>query len=147
MGDRGNVIIRYQWAGAAGAPKDVYLYTHWYGSALEGILADALDSEAGRNRWSDEAYLARIIFSRMLWVADEHDREYAKKHPEVGAWLGSDGLLGEVGFGIAPYPPDSDGHDYLVDTAAMTVNGVGYEDFIRAVKGSPFEVDIEKAEG
>jgi hypothetical protein len=58
MGDRGNVYVM---DGEVG----VYLYSHWTGSELPGIVATALASPAGRNRWTDGQYLARIIFDHM----------------------------------------------------------------------------------
>jgi hypothetical protein len=43
----------------------VFLYTHWgSGSIVEDVRA-ALASPAGRGRWNDEEYLARIIFDVM----------------------------------------------------------------------------------
>lgn len=58
MGDRANIRFVY------GDGKDIYFYTHWDGHDLPVILRDAL--VRGENRWSDEAYLARIIFSEMI---------------------------------------------------------------------------------
>ena len=52
MGDRGQVKI-----------NGVYLYTHWGGSRLIDDVKDALRK---RWRWSDEEYLARIIFDVMI---------------------------------------------------------------------------------
>lgn len=70
MGDRGNIALKY-----ANHEQPIYLYTHWSGSELPTILADALDSQEGRNRWGDEAYLARIIFDR-LTDADRSEYGY-----------------------------------------------------------------------
>ena len=58
MGDRGNIFI------ADGEEHGVYLYAHWHGSVLPGILRNAL--RRGRDRWSDTQYLARIIFCEMI---------------------------------------------------------------------------------
>ena len=52
MGDRGQIKI-----------GGVYLYTHWGGSSLKGILQTALKKKW---RWNDEEYLARIIFECMI---------------------------------------------------------------------------------
>jgi hypothetical protein len=57
MGDRGNIAIN-QW----GKDGPVVLYTHWSGSSIKETAARALDSKAGRTRWSDNEYLARIVF-------------------------------------------------------------------------------------
>lgn len=58
MGDRGNVVLNY------GDDKKIYLYTHWNRYNLGSTLQAAL--ERGRNRWGDDDYLARIIFSEMI---------------------------------------------------------------------------------
>jgi hypothetical protein len=62
VGDRGNVTIDFE-SPTAKIPDLVYLYTHWSGSDLPRIVAAAL--ARGRERWDDDAYLARIIFSEM----------------------------------------------------------------------------------
>lgn len=58
MGDRGNICMEIE------DGTEIYLYTHWHGSELKSILQSALIR--GRSRWSDESYLARIIFSEMI---------------------------------------------------------------------------------
>lgn len=58
MGDRGNIKV-YQNDENNTA---VYLYTHWRGSEIYGILKKAL---AKKWRWDDPAYLTRIIFDVM----------------------------------------------------------------------------------
>lgn len=57
MGDRGNIGI-YQEDDAV----TIYFYTHWKGYAVADILAEALEK---RERWDDDAYLARIIFDTL----------------------------------------------------------------------------------
>ncbi len=57
MGDRGNIKCNDR-------DRTIYLYTHWTGSALPTTLKSAL--ERGRDRWTDPAYLSRIIFCEML---------------------------------------------------------------------------------
>ncbi|MFB6226279.1 MAG: hypothetical protein ABEJ02_02920 [Candidatus Paceibacteria bacterium] len=54
MGDRAQVEI---------VGSGVYLYTHWNGNLLPGIVAKAIARE---ERWSDREYLARIIFEEMV---------------------------------------------------------------------------------
>lgn len=105
MGDRRNIELRYK-----NNNRPIYLYTHWLGSELPYILADALDSDEGRARWEDESYLARIIFSHMTKNASP-----------------------ELGFGIAPYTVDMDSGNatLVVDFDLQTVNGVPYEDYIK----------------
>ena len=55
MGDRGQILIK---------DSGVYLYTHWCGYELQGVLKTAL--ERGEERWDDPEYLTRIIFCQML---------------------------------------------------------------------------------
>lgn len=52
MGDRAQVKV-----------GQVYLYTHWSGTKLLETVKRAL---AKRWRWTDEEYLARIVFQEML---------------------------------------------------------------------------------
>lgn len=58
MGDRGLVEVQSD-------TGSVFLYTHWGGSNLAQDVAEAIHSDAGRNRWKDSAYLARIIFDQI----------------------------------------------------------------------------------
>ena len=82
MGDRANIRV------LQGHRKgSVYLYTHWGGTGLARTLQTALKR---KQRWVDEAYLARIIFCEMIKGAED----------------------GETGFGIATSPPDN-GHQIL----------------------------------
>ncbi len=92
-----------------GKPRSIFLYTHWGADGLEKVLANALDSDAGRGRWRDGSYLARIIFDAV-----------------IGDQQGT-----ETGFGIAPHVLDEEFPTIKVDLEAMTVNGVTYEDFIK----------------
>jgi hypothetical protein len=90
MGDRGNIGVVSGW-------KDdnksvIFLYTHWGGFQLEQTLAGALDSTEGRGRWTDDAYLTRIIFDHL-----------------------TGGDRGETGFGIANYLPDNEYPVLIVD--------------------------------
>ena len=86
MGDRGNIEIRqgYQAADGSRDEASVFLYTHWRGSEVPAILADALVKAGGRA--GDQAYLTRIVFDQMR---------------------GDDN--GTTNFGIAlGYPPDNE---------------------------------------
>jgi hypothetical protein len=95
MGDRGNIKI-----------GGVYLYTHWAGSEISQILRDAL--KRGRSRWTDESYLARIIFCEMI----KHD------------------VMGTTGYGISTEIIDNE-HDILeVNCDKQTVNGISFKEFI-----------------
>jgi hypothetical protein len=86
MGDRANICIKTE-----PGTVPVYLYTHHGGESLPRVLQKAMDSEQGRKRWQDPAYLARIIFCKMI---------------------GGD-VDGETGFGIASTICDNE-HPILV---------------------------------
>jgi len=90
MGDRGNIVVR-------SAPKqEVFLYTHWRGTSVPLIVQTALKR---RQRWSDAAYLARILFDALT--------------------EGSHGE--ETGFGISTHRCDYEHDDVVVDVAKQTV--------------------------
>jgi len=91
MGDRGNIVVR-------SAPKqEVFLYTHWCGSDVPRIVQIALRR---RQRWSDAAYLARILFDT-LTEGDQGN---------------------ETGYGISTYRCDYEHDDVVVDVAKQTVS-------------------------
>jgi hypothetical protein len=69
MGARAQVLIK---------DEGVYLYTHWGAEELGDDVIKAIKSEAGKGRWDDPEYLARIIFDCMK----------------------GDDITGETGFGI-----------------------------------------------
>lgn len=105
MGDRGNIHFVERNGG------ELYFYTHWTGSELPKILARALDR--GRDRWSDEQYLARIIFSEM--VKDE--------------------IEDNTGYGISTYRGDYNYSDLTVNCADLSVrdrenNVLMFDEFI-----------------
>lgn len=102
MGMRRNIALRFN-------DKDgkIYLYTHWGADGLETTLAQSL--ERGRERWYDDAYLARVIFTDMT--------------KDAGDEL--------IGFGLAPFIQDDEYPTLEVDIENKTVNGVPYEDFIK----------------
>ena len=83
MGDRSNVVVQQ-----ANGDR-IYLYGHWMGAEAITIVESVLSR---RERWSDESYLARMLFSKMV----EGD------------------LDGETGYGIATYPVDNDGYPFIV---------------------------------
>ena len=72
IGDRGNFKI-----------GDIYLYTHWNGIYLKSILQEALKRH---QRWTDEAYLTRIIFCTMI----------------------KDDVMSETGYGISTHICDNE---------------------------------------
>ena len=59
MGDRGQIRIQQ----FNDNMDSIFLYTHNRGSEIYGILKRAMSR---RERWSDETYLARIIFCEMV---------------------------------------------------------------------------------
>lgn len=98
MGDRGNIAIAQH--SQQGEGRFVVLYTYWDGSELPAMLVEALHSKAGRARWGDEAYLARIIFNRM--TRDDPD--------------------GETGYGISTSIQDNEHPILVVDAEAEAVS-------------------------
>lgn len=98
---RRNIALDY------GEDKIIYLYTHWGAEELEVSLAHSL--ERGRDRWDDDSYLARIIFTDMT--------------KEVGEEL--------TGYGISPFEIDPEFQTLAVDLQKKTVNDIPYADFIR----------------
>lgn len=105
MGMRQNVRLNY----SEGAP--VYFYSHWDGgddrndSPLANKVRAAL---ARRERWDDESYLARIIFSEII----------------------KDEIESETGYGIAPYPIDEEFPTIEVDLSKRTINGIEFDKFV-----------------
>ena len=57
MGDRSNIVVK-QSDGAK-----VWLYGHWMGTGAIDVCGEVLSR---KERWSDEAYLARMLFSAMV---------------------------------------------------------------------------------
>lgn len=88
MGDRGNIVVLQD--SGNGQIDQVWFYGHWSGYAMPGQLQEAL--KAGKGRWDDDSYLARIIFCRLLT-------------PET--------LYNETGFGISCRLQDNE-HPILV---------------------------------
>lgn len=80
-----------------GPEAGVYLYTHWGGSELPQILASAM--LRGKDRWDDESYLARIIFSEMVQGAE----------------------METTGYGIATYEMDKNHETIFVDVANQEI--------------------------
>ena len=66
MGDRGNICIRE-------GNEEVWLYTHWGGSA---IFADLRTALGRRQRWDEAPYLTRIIFDTMSAGAQGEETGY-----------------------------------------------------------------------
>lgn len=99
MGDRANIAIEFE----DHQKTPVYFYTHWNGTELPVTLQNALIR--GRDRWDDEAYLARIIFSEMIQGA----------------------VLSETGFGISLNIQDNEHPIITVDMKLQSVRFNNYE--------------------
>lgn len=67
MGDRANVYIH------EGDRPGVYIYTHWCGTELPGLVEDALKVPRAVNRKYDIAYLTRILIEEL--VGTDHGSE------------------------------------------------------------------------
>ncbi len=89
MGDRANVLMQ-------GNDSKVYLYTHWGGCDLAGVVVEAMKR---RQRWNDVSYLGRIIFCAMVNGCEDR----------------------ETGFGISTYMPDNEHAIIVVDTDLQEV--------------------------
>lgn len=100
MGARANIVCKYS------DNNKIYFYSHWGGESLFQTLQDAL--KRGKDRWNDESYLARIIFSEMI----------------------KNETLANTGYGISPYLMDNEYPLLEVDFSKQTVNGVPFATFI-----------------
>lgn len=80
-----------------GDTTGIYLYTHSGGSGLPDIVRESL--VRGEERWGDEAYFARVLFSDLIQGAE---REL-------------------TGFGITTYLTDNEHPIVVVDCEKMTV--------------------------
>jgi hypothetical protein len=108
MGDRANVYVKdYH------PEKGVYLYTHWGGHDLPVIVQDALIR--GTDRWSDESYLTRIIFSEMI----------------------KDHVLDGIGFGISATITDNEHKIIVVNPKEKTI---GFAKPPESINSEPEEI-------
>lgn len=89
----------------------VYLFQHSDGGALPVILAHAL--HRSRDRWEQEPYLARVIFSQMLMEHMRAGRPSPKEALET--------LESELGFGISTYFSGSSVDMLVVDPVRRRV--------------------------
>lgn len=91
MGDRANVRV------VAGS-SEVFLYTHSEGTELPTVVQSAL--QRSEDRWDDDQYLTRVIFSEMI----------------------KDDIDGTTGFGITSDIRDRDDRIITVDVDKQTVS-------------------------
>lgn len=90
MGDRGNIVIRES------KGKEVFLYSHWGGNELPSVAQVVLRKQ---QRWTDESYLARLMFCAM--VKGQED--------------------GESGYGISCHRNDYEHFDIVLDVEQQKV--------------------------
>ena len=60
MGDRATIRIKQSNSDTA-----IHFYTHWSGSTVNSILAEALSYASVNGRIDDEAYCTRVIFDQL----------------------------------------------------------------------------------
>lgn len=96
MGNRANIVVKTD-----KTDNGIYFYSHWDGDEIGETLKAALSR--GKNRWDDEPYLNRIIFSEMI---NGH-------------------ILEETGYGITNYVTDGDSNIWEVNHADQTVSHDG----------------------
>jgi hypothetical protein len=90
MGNRSNLMMVFN------DDQHMFFYSHWLGTDNAVRLHTALSRQ---KRWTDEAYLARIIFCELVKGYEDQ----------------------ETGFGIAPYMPDNGNPVVVVDLQHGTV--------------------------
>lgn len=97
MGNRANVEIQYE------AGQSIFFYSHWDATGVDKIVINAI--QRGKGRWSDESYLARIIFCEMV----------------------KNSILDETGYGISPDEYETGSPKCVVNMASKTIimtNGI-----------------------
>ena len=106
---RQNIRIDYSYQPPYGdGGKSLFFYSHWDGDGpLKEKLKQALIR--GIERWDDESYLARIIFSEMT----------------------KEDIDSLTSYGIAPYETDPQFPTIVVNMKEKTVDGLPFTDFIR----------------
>ena len=110
MGMRRNIKLIYE-PGQSDELHPIYFYTHWGGETMPQKLQNALIR--GKERWNDESYLARIIFSELI----------------------NEEKMDLVGYGIAPYEMDQNYPTIVVNLSRNTVDEIPFTEFI--------EMDVE----
>ena len=111
MGMRQNVQLIYPAQGET-EYQPIFIYSHWGGdddinnSPLAQQVREALSK---RDRWDDDSYLARMIFSQIVKDA---------------------GIDDPTGVGLSPYEIDPEFPTITVDLGGQTVNGIAFEKFV-----------------
>lgn len=99
MGDRAHAVIK-------DGTSTVYLYTHWHGTGLPGVVRHALVAAEKSHRLDDGPYLARIVFCEMLLRGSDNL---------------NDAIGGALGFGISSGPCEDTSRDVIIDVDNQTV--------------------------
>lgn len=94
MGDRVNVAFKTD----ADSTAHVWLYSHWGGHEMPGMLLTAMKTKEAQSRLRDEGYLCRILLDRMI-----------KEHTH------------EIGYGISTGVSDNDYPVIEVDIPAQMI--------------------------
>lgn len=102
-----NIKIEYRNVNEDGIQDfPIFFYTHWDAEKLPQVIKDALIR--GQDKWDDESYLARIIFSEMI----------------------KDNVLDLTGYGIDIQEGQKDLPTITVNLSTQQVDGVPYEKYI-----------------
>jgi hypothetical protein len=106
VGDRANIICHQYPETPA-----VWIYTHWHGSELPSLLANALDTPQAKARIGDPSYLTRIVFCQIIKQVDDLDGETGwgigtTECDNGHRYLHLDTVQGRVGFGDTPMTAD-----------------------------------------
>lgn len=94
MGDRANIVMRFE---NNGKKSDIFFYGHWAGRDAPAAAQRAL---ARKERWTDDQYLARLV-----WDSFCPESQHGK----------------ELGFGISPFIGDNSHDLTIVDIEAQRV--------------------------
>lgn len=98
MGDRGNIAIIQHPTSDLTEREVVFFYGHWAGYRLNQTVAAGL--ERGRDRWGDEPYLGRILFTEMI---------------KGGYTDPAEALTDNLSFGISTYLTDNEYPILVID--------------------------------
>lgn len=106
MGDRAQARIDFHVPdGDRTLERSIFLYTHWQGRELPGIVAGGVQLAVKAGRGNDDPYFTRIVIAAL---EEAH----------------SDTL--DTGVGVAPYFQDNDGYPLIVlDPKFQTVTFEG----------------------
>ena len=81
MGCRGTIEIWENGTSPKEEEKPVVLYTHWGADEMEDDVRDVMSR---KKRWTDPAYLSRMIFSRMIRNDIDGEHNYGIMTDNIG---------------------------------------------------------------